>query len=184
MAVSSDPCLRSGRPAPRAGFTLIEIMVVVAIIGVLVTIAVPLLQRYQLRAKSAEVRTNLAAIHVVEDAWYSERGGYLAAAPEPPVVPGSQRANFNAGAGGFSELGWQPESDVYFSYGVAVNTELSGFTADGAADLDGNGIVQFWGYAKPGPGGVKGPAAVGCDVAGLGIEQVGPCNAGAGNSIF
>lgn len=175
----------SNRRSERSrGFTLIEMMVVVAIIGVLATIAVPLLQRYQLRAKSAEVRTNLAAIRVVEESYFSETGRYVSAAPEPPMVPGAQRASFDALGSDFAELGWRPESDVYFSYGVATNASLNGFTADGGADIDNNGIVQFWGYAKPDPNGAVVPARVGCDVTGLSPFEVGPCSPGAGTSIF
>ena len=54
------------------GFTLIEVMIVIAIIGVIASIAIDQFQRFQLKSKSAEGKINLAAIRTAEMSYYSE----------------------------------------------------------------------------------------------------------------
>ncbi len=55
------------RPQWHAGFTLVELLIVVSIIGVLAAIAIPNFYRYQLRTKSAEALVNLQAISKAQE---------------------------------------------------------------------------------------------------------------------
>lgn len=54
------------------GFTLIEIMIVVAIIGILSSLATPMVLKYQAQAKRAEAKLNLSAVFTGEMTFYSE----------------------------------------------------------------------------------------------------------------
>ncbi len=79
----------------RKGFTLIELMIVVAIIGILAAIAIPNFLRFQLKAKSSEGKTNLAAIRTAEQSYYSEFGIYVSAAVSPAATNMNLKIDFN-----------------------------------------------------------------------------------------
>ena len=163
-------------------FTLIEMMIVVVIIGILASVAIPSFMRYQLRTKSTEVRSNLAAIRIAEEATFAETGRYLPAVAEPPVIPGQSPADFNSATPDFAALGWTPEGRVYFSYAIAISADLTGYTADAAADIDGDGILQIWGYAKADAAGALVDGGIGCSAAFLQVEEIGSCV--LSNSIY
>ena len=60
----------------RKGFTLVELMIVVAVIGLLAALAIPNYIRFQARAKQAEVKGNLKAAFTCERAYYQEHSTY------------------------------------------------------------------------------------------------------------
>ncbi|MEX0798537.1 MAG: prepilin-type N-terminal cleavage/methylation domain-containing protein [Bacteriovoracaceae bacterium] len=64
------------RLSNQLGFTLVELMIVVAIIGVLSAVAVPNFKTYQAKAKSSEAKVQLAAAYTAEQAFYGDFGIY------------------------------------------------------------------------------------------------------------
>ena len=58
------------------GFTLVELLVVMAILGILVAIAVPQLQQAPIRAKEATLREDLFTFRTCLDQFYADKGHY------------------------------------------------------------------------------------------------------------
>ena len=193
--------MNSLRNKSTKGFTLIELMIVVAIIGILAAIAIPNFLRFQLKSKSSEGKVNLAAIRTAEESYFAEYGTYIAAAPSNAVWAAASRSQKDiftetlAPGADFNTIGWSPEGNVFFNYAVTILPVPTGYTADAAADIDNDGTLQSWGYVHPDANGNAAAGILGstpCGVTGVwsgvvGANQlntVGPCNQGDGQSVF
>jgi type IV pilus assembly protein PilA len=169
----------------RGGFTLIELMIVVAIIGILAAIAIPNFLRFQLKAKSSEGKTNLAAIRTAEESYFAEYGVYISSDPSPVDIGNNVKVTFtHANAGlGFDQLGWSPEGQVFFNYSVSINA--NNYSAAAVANIDAAGDPQYWGYSTDKATAAKSHNAGQCPVATLSaVEVVGPCVPTSGQSVF
>nr|AFX67136.1 pilin [Myxococcus sp. 132B01] len=98
--------MRVSRFNPRnRGFTLIELMIVVAIIGILAAIAIPNFIKFQARSKQSEAKTNLKALYTAQKSFFSEKDRYSNFANEIGFAP--ERGNryaYLVSAGGVCEV--------------------------------------------------------------------------------
>ncbi|HEY4882105.1 MAG TPA: prepilin-type N-terminal cleavage/methylation domain-containing protein [Myxococcales bacterium] len=85
------------------GFTLIELMIVVSIIGILAAVAIPNFFEFQARSKQSEAKANLKAIFTAEKAFFQERN------------------RFSTLTG---EVGFEPERNNRYAYFLAASGEL------------------------------------------------------------
>ncbi len=94
--MKSPPCLRAARPAallgkrtPAAGFTLVELLAVLAVLGILAAVLVPVVGRAQESARRAQVRAQFVQWTVAVESFRAEYGYYpnfaTATAGPPPV---------------------------------------------------------------------------------------------------
>ncbi len=100
-----------GRAA--AGFTLMELLIVVIIIGILVTLALPGFQRSMEVSRQAEARAILGNIYQAERAYYAERDIYTDASPANNQL--------------ITAIPPNGSTEHYFQYAV-TGSSVSGFT--------------------------------------------------------
>lgn len=104
------------------GFSLVELMIVVAIIGILTAIAIPNFQRFQLKSRQSEARNNLAALYTAEKAFYGEWSAFFA---------------------DFRDIGFKPEGRLIYRTGFSNAGVNAPANYTGGVITATNAAVQF-----------------------------------------
>lgn len=82
----------------QKGFTLIELMIVVVIIGILASVAIPAYQDYVIRGKIADATSNLASKRVTLEQYFQDNRTYIGAPACNNDTSISQNFNFSCTA--------------------------------------------------------------------------------------
>ena len=144
----------------QEGFTLIELMIVVAIIGILAAIAIPNFLKYQAKSRQSEAKTNLSGIFVSNTAYFGEQAVYGNFVQMGFALAGNtNRYTYRAGTGttlltdiiqaqvGTMVGGGAPpftEAQGSCANVAAAANGPTGFTATAAASIDGDNDIDHW----------------------------------------
>jgi prepilin-type N-terminal cleavage/methylation domain-containing protein len=118
--------------ARRNGFTLIELMIVVAIIGVLAAVAIPVFSGFIRKSKASEAMTMLQGIREKEESFFTEFKRYTPTidwtpASCPPTNPGQTRNWVMSSAdANWTALGFVPDGPTYYVYRVETPYNANG----------------------------------------------------------
>jgi len=132
----------------QKGFTLIELMIVVAIIGILAAIAIPNFLAYQARAKQSEAKTNLGGIYTSEIGYFGEFNDFTAnfTTLGYTIAGTTTRYNYTLGATTPVTLGVAlgicPASAVAGVTLIVAGTP--GFTAAAVGNIDSDAVCDEW----------------------------------------
>ena len=140
---------RTGARPGEAGFTLLELIIVVAMIGILAAIVLPNLKDHPTRAKEAVLKQNLRTMRDVLDQHYADKGaypmslealveeGYLRSMPYDPIakstdswVPVFEEFDEEAAETDYGEEGGPGIVDVHSSAEIPT--------------LDGSALYSEW----------------------------------------
>ena len=107
----------------KKGFTLTELLIVVAIIGILAMIAIPAYIGQQLRASRTEAYTNLETLRLLQEQFYAENGNY---APTTGTAGADQTGNVALIQAATVLPGFRPGSGLSFSYQIERDVAFDG----------------------------------------------------------
>ena len=151
--------MKSTRQSSKA-FTLIELMIVVAILGILAAIAIPNFLRYQLRSKTSEARTNMGVIRTSMEAFRGDFDSFPTAINTTPAagIVNGQKTTFTvtacpagcnrtdlAACTSFECIGYRPSGLVYYQYDTA-NGNAFDFAIGATSDLDADTSSGVFGF--------------------------------------
>lgn len=112
------------------GFTIIELMIVVAIIGILASVAIPKYQDYVAKTKQSEAGEIMSAVYTNQIIYLSENGTY---------------ANSEAA------MGMAMDGARYYSAVTFTNVTASTYTAAISANLDEDATLDKWEMTQANP---------------------------------
>ncbi len=104
------------------GYSLVELLIVIAIIAILATIAVPLYLNFRKKAHTTEARAGLHGIRVLQRNYFSDNDTY---------------------ADDIAKLNFKMDGTTRYQYEI-LGAGTWGFTAQASANLDRDSVIDTW----------------------------------------
>jgi type IV pilus assembly protein PilE len=120
------------KAARQSGFTLIELMITVAVVAILASIAYPSYQNYVLSSRRAEAQADMLEMQLGMEKWRANRASYRSDATPSAKGVATTNTPANAGYGG---------TNSYYTYTITDTTESAYIitaTPQGAQTADSN----------------------------------------------
>ncbi len=122
----------------RKGFTLIELMIVVVIIGILAALAIPRFMQATTKSKQSEAKQILKQVYTMQRAFRQEYGTY-----------GDNGLAFSGTVPGtFVDIGVEIQTSALYLYTMTAG--IDAFLCQATADLDDDPIVDTWEITQDG----------------------------------
>jgi prepilin-type N-terminal cleavage/methylation domain-containing protein len=141
----------SARIHHRRGFTLIEVMLVIAIIGCLSTLCIPLFQRFAARARKAELANVLGKVELNFRNNYQTSGVYGTppsgdgwSAQNPSSAPGTSAA-WEPNAVGWQSYQFPPDGPLHLRYRYNISPDGKTLTLEATGNFIG---IPNWKYTQ------------------------------------
>jgi len=127
----------------RQGFTLVEVMIVVAIIGIIAALAIPNFIKFRSRAMQAEAKENLSAIHTCQMVYFSDYDQFAGGEQAFELIKfipiaGKNRYTY------ILDQSIIPGTVPINSPPAGIPSSRTGFTAIAVSNIDNDPFLDFW----------------------------------------
>ncbi len=133
-----EDTMNTDKKKKSKGFTLIELMIVVVIIGILAAMALPRFMKVATKSKQSEAKGLLKQIYTMQAAYYAEHETYcLNGGQASPTL-----------LDGFASIGVSITPPARYTYDMV--SDANTFTCTATANLDPDATVDTWTITQDG----------------------------------